>query len=57
MITKSTLSILGLYNFDPTIFDEFSLPAEITDKGNEHLYMRASFWNTPSWKFFIRIPP
>lgn len=37
MITKSTLSILGLYNFDNTIFDDFSLPAEITDKGNEHL--------------------
>lgn len=37
MITKSTLSILGLYNFDPTIFDEFNLPAVITEKGNEHL--------------------
>lgn len=37
MITKATLSILGLYNFDPSIFDDFTLPAVITEKGNEHL--------------------
>ena len=37
MITKSTLSILGLYNYDPTIFDDMALPAVITDKGNEYL--------------------
>ena len=37
MITKSTLSILGLYNYDPTLFDDFKLPAVITDKGNEYL--------------------
>lgn len=37
MITKSTLSILGLYNFAPDIFDDFHLPSQITDKGNEHL--------------------
>jgi len=37
MITKATLSILGLYNFDPSIFDDFTLPSVITDKGNEHL--------------------
>lgn len=37
MITKATLSILGLYRFDPTIFNEMSLPAVITDKGDEHL--------------------
>lgn len=37
MITKSTLSILGLYNFDPTIFDNFELPEVITSKQNEHL--------------------
>lgn len=37
MITKATLSILGLYNFDPTIFDDFALPEVITSKMNEHL--------------------
>lgn len=37
MITKSTLSILGLYNFDPTIFDNFELPQAITEESNEHL--------------------
>lgn len=37
MITKSTLSILGLYNYDPTIFDDMALPAVITDKGDEYL--------------------
>jgi len=37
MITKSTLSILGLYNYDNTIFDDMALPAVITDKGNEYL--------------------
>lgn len=37
MITKSTLSILGLYNYDPTIFDDMALPSVITDKGNEYL--------------------
>lgn len=37
MITKATLSILGLYRFDPSIFDDMSLPDEITSKMNEHL--------------------
>lgn len=37
MITKSTLSILGLYRYDPTIFDDMVLPAVITEKANEHL--------------------
>lgn len=37
MITNATLSILGLYNYAPDIFDDMSLPAVITDKGNEHL--------------------
>lgn len=37
MITKATLSILGLYRFDPSIFDDMALPAVITEKGNEHL--------------------
>ena len=37
MITKATLSILGLYRYDPTIFSEMWLPAVITDKGDEHL--------------------
>lgn len=37
MITKATLSILGLYRFDPTIFDDMYLPTVITEKGNEHL--------------------
>lgn len=37
MITKATLSILGLYNYAPDIFDDMALPAVITNKGNEHL--------------------
>lgn len=37
MITQSTMSILGLYQYDPTIFNDMALPAVITDKGNEHL--------------------
>ena len=26
---KATLSILGLYNYDNTIFDDFALPAQM----------------------------
>lgn len=37
MITKATLSILGLYNYAPDIFDDMALPVVITNKGNEHL--------------------
>ena len=37
MITNATLSILGLYNYAPDIFDDMYLPAVITEKGNEHL--------------------
>lgn len=37
MITNATLSILGLYNYAPDIFDDMHLPAVITEKGNEHL--------------------
>ena len=57
MITKSTLSILGLYRYDPTIFDDMSLPAVITEKGNEHLVYEQILLSMLNWRSSILIPP
>lgn len=37
MITEATMSILGLYRADNTLFDEMTLPEEITSHLNEYL--------------------